>query len=85
MKTLPIKLDDELDAALEAVCAERGLTKHQLAADLLRRYVEAEQLKRTLQDPDLVALYQELASEDVALAEEGMAEYKQMLEAADQP
>jgi hypothetical protein len=84
MKPLPVKLDDELDAALEAVCVEQGRTKVDLVTDILRQYVETERLRRTLQDPTLVALYQQLEAEDAALAEQGIPEYRQMLEAADQ-
>lgn len=85
MKTLSLRLDDELDAALEAVCAEQGRDKAEVVTEVVRKYVETERLKRTLQDPSLAELYQQLAGEDVALAEEGMADYHQMLEEADHP
>jgi hypothetical protein len=85
MKTLPVKIDDELDAALEAVCAEQGLKKADLVIDIVRKYVETERLKRLLQDLSLVALYQQLADEDVSLAEEGLAEYPPILAASDEP
>jgi len=84
MKTISLRLDDELDAALEAVCKEQGRDKADVVTDIVRKYVEIEKLKRTLQDPALAELYQQLAVEDVALAEEGMAEYQRMLEATDQ-
>lgn len=83
MKTLPLLLDDDLDAALNVVSAGKGRSKADLAADVLRSYVQKEKLRQTLQDPVLIALYQELADEDVQMSEEGMAEYQQMLEEAD--
>lgn len=83
MKTVLLNLDDELDAALETVCAERGRDKTDVVREVVRKYVEVERLKRSLQDPSLAELYQQLAAEDVALAEEGMASYRQMLEEAD--
>ncbi len=83
MKTLVLSLDDDLDEALEELGAEQGRTKDQVVVDLLRRCVETERLKRTLHDPNLSALYADLADEDVALAEEGMADYHKILEAAD--
>ena len=83
MKTLPLTIDDDLDAALEAACAEQGRDKSEVVAEILRKYVETERLKRSLQDPGLSALYEQLAAEDSALAEQGMADYQDMLEAAD--
>ncbi len=83
MKTISLNVDDETDAALTAVCAERGRSKTELVADVLRKYLQSERLKRTLQDPALSKLYQELAGEDLALAEEGMSDYQRMLEQAD--
>jgi predicted transcriptional regulator len=83
MKTLALRLDDELDAALEAVCAEQGRDKIDVITDIVRKFVEAERLRRSLQDPTLAELYQQLAAEDIALAEEGMAEYQQRLEETD--
>lgn len=83
MKTMALRLDDELDAALEAVCREQGRNKDEVVGEVVRRYVETERLKRTLQDPALAALYQQLAAEDLALAEEGMTEFQHMLDQAD--
>lgn len=85
MKVLPLNMDDELDAALDAVSREQGTGKAELVIDIVRRYVAAERLKSTLQDPALVALYEQLAAEDLGLAEEGLADYAKMLQAADQP
>ena len=83
MQTLPLVLDEELNAALEAVCAAQGRDKAQVAAEALRRYVAAEQRSRRLRDPDLAALYHQLADEDVALAEVGIADYAAGLTEAD--
>jgi len=84
MKTLT--LDDELDAALDAASSDQGRNKTDLIADVLRKYVEKERLKRDLNASTLAALYnKELADEDMLLAEEGMAEYQRMLEEADRP
>ena len=83
MKTISLRVDDQMDAALAAVCAQQGRSKTEVVAELLRKYLESERLKRTLQDPALAELYQQLAPEDVALAEEGISEYQHMLEQAD--
>lgn len=83
MKTFPLRLDDELDAALEVVCKGLGRDKADVVTDIVRKYVETERLKHALRDPALAALYEQLAAEDVALAEEGMAEYQGMLETTD--
>lgn len=83
MKTLPVMLEDDVDAALEDFSARNGRPKMDMAADILRKYVQTERLRQSLQDPALIALYQELAAEDTALAEAGMADYQQGLEQAD--
>ena len=83
MKMISLRVDDEMDAALTAVCAEQGRSKTDVVADVLRKYLESERLKRMLQDPALAERYQQLAVEDVALAEEGISEYQLMLEQAD--
>ena len=83
MKTLPVLLDDDVDAGLEDVSTRYGRPKMDVAADILRKYVQTERLRQSLQDPALIALYQELVTEDVALAEAGMADYQQELERAD--
>ena len=84
MKTIAIQMDDELNAALEQICSQRKLDKSQVAADVLKRYVETEQLIGSLRDPALIAAYQELAAGDVNLAEQGMKEFHRILEEADQ-
>ena len=83
MTTLPLVLDDDLDAALETVSAVQGRAKADIATEVLRKYVQAERLRQTPQDAHLVALYKELAEEDVQLAEQGMAEYQHLLDEAD--
>ncbi len=83
MKTLPVVLEDDVDAALEDVSARQGRAKMDMAAEILRKYVQTERLRQSLQDPALIALYQELAAEDVELAEAGIADYHQGLEEAD--
>lgn len=40
-------------------------------------------LQEALADPSLIRLYQELADDDVALAEEGLADYERQVKAAD--
>lgn len=72
-----------MDAALAALRAKQGRNETEVVADVLRRYVETERLKRMLQDPALAQLYEELAAEDKALAEEGVSEYQQTLQEAD--
>lgn len=84
MKTFSLTLDDELDALLEAVSAEKGRSKIEVLTEVVRRYAETEKLKRSLQNPKLAELYSELAAEDLKLAEEGMADYSQILEKADE-
>jgi hypothetical protein len=85
MTTISLALDDQLYAALESLCAGQGRSKDDLLADVVRRYVAAEQLKRELQDPELGQLYQELAVEDVSLAREGMSEFERLNKEADKP
>ena len=83
MKTISLRVDDQTDAALAAVCAEQGRSETEVVAEVLRKYLESERLKRTLQDPALAELYRQLVAEDVALAEEGISEYQHMLGQAD--
>jgi len=83
MKTISLRIDDEVDAALAALCAEQRRSETEVVADVLRRYVETERLKRMLQGPALAQLYEELAAEDKVLAEEGMSDYQQMLGESD--
>jgi hypothetical protein len=83
--TLSLDLDDSLNADLDLLSAGQGRPKADVVKDILRQYVETERLKRALQDPALAQLYQQLAAEDTALAEEGLAGYQQLLTEADRP
>jgi hypothetical protein len=83
VNTLQLKLDDELSAAFAQVCAKKGHDKESLATQLVRQYVNREELKQALVNPDLSKLYQELQEEDQALANQGMLEYSQLLREAD--
>ena len=78
-----VALDDMLDAQLELVSSRKGRAKSDVVIEALRQYVKTEQRKQQLQNPALIALYQQLADEDTALAEEGMDGYCQQLVAAD--
>jgi hypothetical protein len=51
--------------------------------EILTRYLETQGQRRVLVDPSQVELYRELAAADVALAEEGLADYQRMLQATD--
>lgn len=83
MRTLTLVVDDDLDTALEAASAKQGRDKADIAVELLRKSMDVEQMKASLQDPVLVKLYQKLADEDVELAEAGMADYQKQLDEAD--
>ena len=78
-----LTIDEALDAELERVSIRKGLAKADVVADALRQYVQAEQRRQSLLDPDLIALYSQLADEDVALAETGMDDYARQLAEAD--
>jgi hypothetical protein len=43
----------------------------------------ADSLRKTLSDPSLIRLYRELSADDVAMAEEGLAEYRRQVNASD--
>jgi CHASE3 domain sensor protein len=83
MKTLSLMVDDQLDAALEAVSSGKGRAKSDVITQVLHQYVQTERLRQSLQDPSLAALYEDLAAEDVQFSEEGMADYQRMLTEAD--
>ncbi len=83
MKSLSLVVDDQLDAALEAVSADKGQAKSDVITQVLHQYVQTERLRQALQDPSLVVLYEELAAEDVQFSEEEMADYQRMLSEAD--
>ena len=83
MKTISLNLDDELDSTLEMISSEQGRNKAEVVVDVVRKYLETEKLKRSLQDPKLIELYQQLIFEDRELAEEGLEEYDNLLSEAD--
>ncbi|HMH53203.1 MAG TPA: ribbon-helix-helix protein, CopG family [Candidatus Acidoferrum sp.] len=83
MKAISLKLDDDVDAELEALCAAEGRDKSDVVTEAVRKYVETARLRRALEDPALTRLYEELAGEDSALAEEDIAEYGRLLKSAD--
>jgi hypothetical protein len=83
MKTLALNLDDDLDAILESISSTQGRSKADVAVDALRRYARREGLRTALQDPKLQALYAQLATEDLALAEQGLSDYQSLLEQMD--
>jgi len=83
LKSLSLVVDDQLDAALEAVSADKGQAKSDVITQVLHQYVQTERLRQALQDPSLVVLYEELAAEDVQFSEEEMADYQRMLSEAD--
>jgi predicted DNA-binding protein len=85
MKAISLKLDDDVNAELEALCAAEGRDKDDVVGEVVRKYVETVRLRRALEDPALSELYQELADEDSALAEEGIVEYARLLKSADDP
>jgi hypothetical protein len=85
MKAISLKLDDDVNAELEALCAAEGRDKDDVVGEVVRKYVETVRLRRALEDPALSELYQELADEDSALAEENIAEYGRLLKSADDP
>ncbi len=83
MKAISLKLDDDVDAELEALCAAEGRDKGDVVTEVVRQYVETVRLRRALEDPALTRLYEELAGDDAALAEENIAEYGPLLKSAD--
>ncbi len=83
MRALAVQLDDGIATALEKLAGDRGCAPADIAANALRRIVEQEQLRQFMQDPCNEQLIRELDEENVALAEEGMAEYAEMLRKAD--
>ena len=85
MKAISLKLDDDVNAELEALCAAAERDKDDVVGEVVRKYVETVRLRRALEDPALAELYQGLADEDRALAEEDIAEYGRLLTSADDP
>lgn len=52
--------------------------------EVVRRYAETARLRRAPEDPAVRYLYEEPAAEDVALADERIAEYGGLLRSADE-
>jgi predicted transcriptional regulator len=84
VSTILVALDDDLSANLHALCAGQGREPSVLVAELVEKYVEAERLKQSLAKPETAAFYEELANEDLALAEGGLDDYEKQLDEADQ-
>jgi metal-responsive CopG/Arc/MetJ family transcriptional regulator len=78
-----LTIDEALDAELERVSTRKGRTKDEVVADVLRQYVQSEQRRQLQIDPALISLYNQLADEDIALAETGMNDYARHLAEAD--
>ncbi len=70
-----LAIEDALNAELERVAAQKGRANSDVAAEALRQYVQTERRKEQAVNPALIALYSQLADEDVALAEAGMEDY----------
>ncbi|HEY3265625.1 MAG TPA: hypothetical protein VGM37_01765, partial [Armatimonadota bacterium] len=68
---------------LEALSAETSRNPSEIAAEATRLYVGGDRLRRILRNPSVRALYDELAKEDAALAEEGIGEYLGLVTDAD--
>ena len=83
MTTIQVPLDDAVSEALETLCADQQRDKEGMVRELVNRFVATEQARRVLQNPDLISLYDQLADEDVALAEAGMSDYHRLLIEAD--
>jgi len=83
MKAVTIHIEEELFNTLEEICDWKGQNESQVFIDALRKYVEAERLKRSLEETALIKLYEELAAEDIELAEQGITDYQKMLREAD--
>ena len=62
MKAISLKLDDDVDAELEALCVAEGRDKGDVVTEVVRKYVETARLRRALQDPTLTRLYGAIAT-----------------------
>lgn len=85
MKTIALELEDTLASQFARACHTEGHAEREVAAGLFRRYLDVEQMRRSLAAHRLPKLYESLAAEDVALAESGLADYQRGLTQADQP
>ena len=85
MKTIALELEDSVAVQFARACRSGGHGEGEVAAGLFRRYLDVERLRRNLTEKRLGQLYEALASEDVALAESGLADHQRGLGQADQP
>src|SRR5205823_6188316 len=85
MATMAFDLTDEEVEALETASNSRGCNRAALVRDLVQRFLRTEQLRHAVESEGPAALYDdEMAAEDVALAEEGMDDYARLLREADE-
>jgi hypothetical protein len=85
MKTIALELEDSVASQFAQACRSEGHGEDEVATGLFRRYLDVERLRRNLAEKRLGKLYEALVTEDVALAESGMADYQRGLAQADQP
>ncbi len=85
MKTIALELEDSVASQFAQACRSEGHGERDVAAGLFRRYLEVDQLRRSLAGKRLAKLYESLAEEDVALAESGLTDYQRSLTQADEP
>ncbi len=85
MKTIALELEDSVASQFAQACRSEGHGEGEVATGLFRRYLDVERLRRSLAEKRLGKLYEALATEDVTLAESGMADYQRGLAQADQP
>ena len=75
MPTLSLTLDEDLNAALEAIAVREGRNKEAVAVEALRRYVDLVRRVRSTHTPDRARLYLQ--------AEAGLADFAVDLEELD--
>jgi hypothetical protein len=83
MKDISLTVPDDVDAALSRLSAAQGRKKEDLIAEVLRSFAAREQSSRELADTESIRLYQELEAEDRELAEQGLNDYRRLLQKAD--
>ena len=85
MTTIALELEDALASQFAQACRSEGHGEGEVAAGLFRRYLDVGRLRRNLAEKRSGKLYEALATEDVALAESGLADYQRGLAQTDQP
>lgn len=75
MKTLVVKVDDELMVALQAICDENHMDPAAATNEAVRRYVAAERAHSALGSSELVSLYSEFSNADIGLYAPEDSEY----------